>query len=180
VTWDDANADVRVFLRDENRVQVDRNTNGNGSATVSTVATTSGKWSVAVLIRSGAVNYDVLVNTTSDFFVPEPLADFEFSASGTDVAANGRFQSFDIDVVAGEQVEALVTWDDSNADVRVFLRDENKVQVDRNTNGNGTAMISTVAQSSGRWSIAVLIRDAEGTVNYDMLVNTSDVLVNNN
>jgi len=181
--WDDPNADVRVFLRDENNNQVDRETNGNGTASLSTIATTTGQWSVAVLVRSGSANYEVLVDTTADFVVPEPpaaLADFEFSSNGTDVAANGRFQTFNFDVEAGDSVNAQITWDDPNADVRVFLRDENRTQVDRNTDGNGTASVTTVATTSGRWSIAVLIRDAVGTVNYDVLVNTGTATGNIN
>jgi len=61
--WDDPNADVRVFLRDENGTQVDRDINGL-PATLSAVAQSSGRWSVGVSIRSGTVNYDVLVDTT--------------------------------------------------------------------------------------------------------------------
>jgi len=172
VSWDDPDADVRVFLRDENKNQVDREIDGSSSAMVSTIAQSSGQWSVAVLIRSGAVNYDVLVDTDSDFVPPEPLADFEFSSSGTDLAANGRFQTFDFDVIAGETIDAQITWDDPTADVRVFLRDHSNSQVDRDTEGNGSAAVSAVAATSGRWSVAVLIKGAVGTVNYDVLVNT--------
>jgi len=74
--------------------------------------------------------------------------------------------------VAGELVEALVSWDDPAAEVRVFLRDENGAQVDRNSDGIGSASVSAVAQSSGRWSVAVSIITAAGTVNYDVLANT--------
>lgn len=62
VIWDDPAADVRVFLRDENNTPVDRDTDGL-PATLSAVAGTSGRWTIGVLIRSGTVNYDVLVNT---------------------------------------------------------------------------------------------------------------------
>jgi len=174
VTWDDNNADVRLFLRNENGVQVDRNTDGNGSATVSTVAQTSGEWSLAVLVRdaAGSVNYDVAIDTTAGGTPAAPPAgDFAFSSSGTDAAGDGRFQTFGIDVEAGDQVEALVNWDDSNAEVRVFLRDENGDQVDRNTDGNGSATVAATAANSGRWSVAVLLRNAAGTVNYDVQVD---------
>jgi len=172
VIWNDPTADVRVFLRDENNSQVDNDTNGNGSATLSTIATSSGEWSIAVLVRSGSTSYDILVDTTDDFEIPEPLADFEFSSSGTDESANGRFQSFQFDVVAGETVDTQVMWDDLNADVRLFLRDETGSQVARDTDGVGSAAVSTIATSTGTWSAAVLIRTASGTVNYDLLVNT--------
>jgi len=174
VTWDDNNADVRLFLRNENGVQVDRNTDGVGSATVSTVAQTSGEWSLAVLVRdaAGSVNYDVAIDTTAGGTPAAPPAgDFAFSSSGTDAAGDGRFQTFGIDVEAGDQVEALVNWDDSNAEVRVFLRDENGDQVDRNTDGNGSATVTATAANSGRWSVAVLLRNAAGTVNYDVQVD---------
>ncbi len=172
IIWDDPTANVKVFLRDETNSQVDRDTDGTGSAMVSTIATSSGEWSIAVLISGGSTKYDILVDTTADFIVPEPLAEFEFTSSGTDESANGRFQSFQFDVVAGETVGAELNWDDLGADVRLFLRDETGSQVVRNTDGVGTASVSTVATSSGRWSAAVLIRDAAEMVNYELLVNT--------
>ena len=99
-----------------------------------------------------------------------PLADFEFSSSGS--RNDGRFQRFNFDVVAGDSVEALVDWDDANADVRVFLRDENGDQVDRDTTGNGSGMVSTIAASSGRWSVAVQV-NSTSLVNYDILVDAN-------
>jgi len=172
ITWDEPSADIRVFLRDENNDQVAREIDGIGSAMVSTIAQSSGQWSVAVLVRGGSINYDILVDTTTDFELPEPLADFEFSSSGTQVAADGRFRTFNFDVIAGETIDAQITWDDVDADLRVFLRDESNTQVDRDTEGSGAATVSAVAASSGRWSVAVLIRSAAATVNYDVLVNT--------
>jgi len=63
VTWDDPSADVRIFLRDETNTQITNDTDGGLPAMVSATAQTSGTWSIGVSIRSGAVNYDVLVNT---------------------------------------------------------------------------------------------------------------------
>ena len=62
VTWDDPTADVRVFLRDESNSAIVRDTNGL-PVSLSTAAATSGQWSIAVLVRSGSVNYQVLVDT---------------------------------------------------------------------------------------------------------------------
>ena len=175
ITWDDPNAGVRVFLRDENNTQIERDIDGSGSAFLSAVAESSGRWSVAVQVNSGDVNYDVLVDTTTDFVLPEPLADFEFSSSGS--PDDGRFQTFPFDVNAGELVEARITWDDPNADVRVFLRDENNTQIERITDGSGSAMLSTVAQTSGRWSVAVQVNS--GNVNYNVLVDTTGEATDN-
>ncbi len=170
VTWDDPTADVRIFLRDESRVQVAKDTDGGLPATVSTVAQSSGRWSIGVSIRSGSVNYDVLVNITSDEVEPpDPVADYVFSSSGS--TTQGKWQVFQFDVTAGELVEAEVTWDDPTADVRIFLRDETRTQVAKDTDGGLPATVSTVAQSSGRWSIGVSIRS--GSVDYDVLVNTT-------
>ena len=170
VIWDDPSADVNVFLRDESNSQVNRNTNGISSATVSAIAETSGTWSIGVRIVSGAVNYDVLVNTTTDFTPPEPGADFEFSSSGN--PEEGRWQIFRFDVVAGESIDAQVSWDDTDAEVNVFLRDENNVQIDRDTDSSLPAILSAVAESSGRWSVAVRI--LSGDISYEILVNTTD------
>lgn len=169
--WEDLSADVRVFLRDENNQQIAKKLDGNGSATLSAVAQSSGQWSVGVSINSGSTNYDVLVDTSIDFETPESLADFEFNSSGSARRGDGRFQTFRFDVVAGETIDAQVTWDKVNADVRVFLRDESGTQVDRDIEGNGLASVASVATSSGTWSTAVYIRSAVGTVTYDVRVN---------
>ena len=169
ISWDDPAADVNVFLRDESNSQVDRNTDGISTASVSAIAETSGTWSIGVRIVSGAINYDVLVNTTTDFTPPEPGADFEFSSSGN--PDEGRWQVFRFDVVAGETIDAQVTWDDTNAEVNVFLRDENNVQIERDTDSSLPAILSAVAGSSGRWSVAVRI--LSGDINYEILVNTT-------
>ena len=169
VTWNDPTADVRIFLRDENGTPITNDTDGGLPAMVSAIAESSGTWSIGVSINSGAVDYDVLVNTTTDFTPPDPLADFEFSSSGSDTS--GSWQVFRFDVTAGETIDGQVTWDDATADVRIFLRDETGTPITNDTDGGLPAMVSAVAGSTGRWSIAVRI--VSGTVNYDVLVNTN-------
>lgn len=195
VNWnaltDDTN--VRFFLRDETGAQIANNTanqvdaDGMGSAQISTVAETTGQWSVAVFVAEGSADYDVLIDTSADFVEPEPepepepLADFEFSSDGDQVS--GRFQRFNFDVNEGELVEVQVNWVVQSANiedtvVRVFLRDGNNNFVDSDienlvdVDGMGSAQISAVAQTGtgGQWSLAVLV--AEGSANYDVLVNT--------
>ncbi|MEE9335367.1 MAG: pre-peptidase C-terminal domain-containing protein [Granulosicoccaceae bacterium] len=169
VIWDDPTADVRIFLRDENNTQIANDTDGGLPAMVSATAATSGTWSIGVSIKSGNVNYDVLVNTTSDVTPPEPAADFEFSSSGSDT--NGQWQVFQFEVTAGELIEGEVTWDDPTADVRIFLRDETNTQIDNDMDGGLPAMVSATATTSGTYSIGVSI--ISGDVNYDVLVNTT-------
>jgi len=169
VNWDDTDADVRVFLRDETNNQIARDTAGFGSAALSAIAETSGTWSIAVLVFDGATNYDILVDTSNDFVPPEPQADFEFSSSGSPDA--GRFQTFEIDVAAGDLVEVETIWSDPTADVRVFLRDENKNLITRDIEGEGSSMLSAIAETSGAWTVAVLVFD--GNVEYDVLVDTT-------
>jgi len=172
VAWDDPNAAVRVFLRDESRRAVERDIDGGSSPSLlSTVAETGGRWSVAVKIDSGSINYDVLVDTDSDFVAPEPLADFEFDASGSDTT--GSWQVFRFDVEAGKRVDARVIWDDPDAVVKVFLRDETRTSVASVTDGSGSpAAMSVVAGSGGSWSVAVKINS--GSTDYDVLVDTSN------
>jgi hypothetical protein len=59
------------------------------------------------------------------------------------------------DVNPGDMVEADVTWDDPNADVRIFLRDESNSLITRDTDGL-PATVSTIAQTSvsGHWVLA--------------------------
>jgi len=169
LTWDDPTADVRIFLRDETGTPIVNDIDGGLPATVSAIAESSGTWSIAVRVASGSVTYEALVNTTTDFITPEARADFEFESSGSDTVR--RWQVFKFDVTAGDQIEGEVTWDDSTADVRIFLRDENGVPIVNDTDGGLPATVSATAESSGTWSIAV--RVVSGSVNYDVLVNTN-------
>lgn len=163
VTWNDPNADVRVFLRDQDRQLVVRDTNGL-PAQLSTIAETGGRWSIAVQIRSGAVDYNIVVTTSSEF---EPRPDIEFVSSGS--ATEGAWQVFKFNVEPGEQVDAEVVWDDPLADVKLYLRDENNTQIDRNTQSIGSGTLSALAANGGRWSVAVRI--ASGSINFTIAIN---------
>jgi len=175
LAWDNPDARLNLFVRDANGVLVASDSTAAASPKwVTAPSGEGGIYTVSVLIAEGSSPYTIQVNPEDE--PPESLADFEFRSAGDSV--NDRFQSFNVDVVTGELVDVLVTWDDPAAEVSVFLRDENGIQVDRNTDGNGSATVSAVAQTSGRWSVAVSIRTAAGTVNYDILVNTD--LVNAN
>ncbi len=165
VNWVNPDADVRVFLRDQDNNSIVRYSNAS-PARLPTVAETSGLWSVAVLVRDGSTDYDLVINTTSDV---EPGASFEFNSNGSDTT--GRWQVFKFDVMAGDQVSADVLWDDPMAEVSLYLRDENNNQVDRNTVGIGSGTLSASALSSGRWSVAVRI--VSGSVNYSISANVA-------
>lgn len=170
VIWDDAAANVRVFLRDETGTPIVRDINSIGSALVSTFAETSGNWSMAILVNHDTtVNYDVLIDTTAGVTPPAPLADFVFNSVGSQ--DSGRFQRFNFDVVAGQEIDAQVYWDDMNADVRVFLRDASGAPIDRDIVGNGLGAVSAVATISGQWSVAVFVLE-ETDVEYEVLINT--------
>lgn len=169
LSWDDPEAQLNVFLRDANGELVDSDNEQSDSAQkwLSAPAGEGGTYRVAVKIQEGSTAYTVSVNPTEE--APEPLADFEFSASGSETV--GRWQIFKFDVEAGDQVEAQVVWNDPDAEVRLFLRDESNTAVDRNTNTTGSAgTVSAIAQTSGRWSVGVRIQS--GSVDYDVLVNT--------
>lgn len=174
VDWPDANALVNLFVRDANGQTVASDSSPNGSPKfVTAPAGAGGTYTAAVLVREGSTSYTLQVNPISGVPVPEPLiADFDFSSVGSDVPAQGRFQSFSFAVEAGQTVNAQVFWNDTNADVRVFLRDESGSQVDRDSNGNGLAEVSAIAGSSGQWSVAVLVRSGTN-VNYEGLVSTN-------
>jgi hypothetical protein len=73
-------------------------------------------------------------------------------------------------VVAGEQVDVDVVWDNPMSEVRLFLRDENNSQQDRDIVGLGSGSLSALATSTGKWSVAVRVR-TEFT-NYTVSINT--------
>jgi len=169
LAWQDPSASLNIFVRDANNNLVASDNSSAGSPKfVTAPAGAGGTYTAAVLVREGATPYVLQINPVDG--PPPALADFEFSSRGS--RNDGRFQRFNFDVVAGELIEALVDWDDVNANVRVYLRDENGNQVDRDTSGIGSGMVSTIATSSGQWSVAVQV-NSTSLVNYDILVDAN-------
>lgn len=170
LTWDDPSAQLNVFLRDANGQLVDSDNDRNGSSPkwLSAPAGAGGTYTVSVKIQEGSSAYTVSVNPTEE--PPQPQADFEFSTSGSETA--NRWQVFNFDVEAGDLVDAQVLWNDPNASLKVFLRDETNTMVDRDTDLSGSPeKVSAIAQTSGRWSVAVRIET--GSIDYDVQVNTT-------
>lgn len=168
--WDDPAAQLNVFLRNANGQLIDSNNDPSDSAQkwLSAPAGQGGTYRVAVKIQEGSTAYTVSVNPTEE--PPASRAEFEFNATGSETA--GRWQIFKFNVDAGDLVEAHVLWNDPNAEVRVFLRDESNNAVDRDVDSIGSAgTVSAIAQTSGRWSVGVRIQS--GAVDYDVLVNTN-------
>lgn len=169
VSWDDPNAQLNVFLRDANDQLVDSDNRLSDSAVkwLSAPAGTGGIYKVAVKIKEGSTTYTVSAFTTET--PAEPSTDFEFSSNGS--AVNNSWQVFKFDVEEGDTVNAKLIWDNPNAEVNVFLRNETNTSVDSDTDGGGSpATVSSVAQRAGRWSVGVKIKS--GSVNYDVLVDT--------
>jgi hypothetical protein len=117
------------------------------------------------MVAEGRTAYTLKVNPFED--LPQ-LSDYEFSSRGS--VANGRWQVFRFDVTAGERIDAELTWDDLSAYIKVFLRDETGTLITKDNDGSFPASVTAVAQTSGKWSIAVSIMS--GDVNYDLTVNT--------
>ena len=60
-------------------------------------------------------------------------------------------------MIAGEPIDAQVIRDNIDADVRIFLRDENNNLIECDNDGSESpAVVSVVAQTSGQWTLAVL------------------------
>ena len=171
LSWLDSSALVDLRILDANGVLVAQNTSNAGSPKWAIVpAGAGGIYTASVQIMEGSTAYNLQVNPAEQ--PPAPLADFEFSGSGSN--SEGRFKVFTFDVVAGQLVMAQVNWDDVDAGIRVFLRDENRTQIDRKVDAEGgSAMVSAIATSSGQWSVAVQVNE-DTTVNYDILVDTVD------
>lgn len=169
LSWLNSNAELRIFVRDASGNLVASDATAAGSPKFVIVpAGDGGVYTASVLVAEGSTSYTLEVNP--DAAPPEPLADFEFTSSGS--ADSGSWQVFDFEVEAGELVEAQVIWDDPAARVNMFLRDETNTSVGRDTDGSGSpAMVSTIAATSGRWSVGVKIQS--GDISYDVLVDTT-------
>lgn len=174
IAWDNPEAKLNVFMRDANGVLVnsDNIQNSGSPKWLSGPAGAGGIYRVSVKILQGETDYAVSVNPFDEEppIQPEPLADFEFTSSGS--PDSGAWQVFKFDVAAGDLVEATVLWDNPAGAVRLFLRDETNTSVDRDTDGGASpATVSTVAITSGRWSVGVRIES--GTIEYDVLVDVT-------
>ena len=169
--WTDPSASVNLFVRDagNNLVAADRTSAGSPKL-VTVPAGNGGTHVAAVLVREGATPYTLKINPAG-VAAPTPLADFEFSGTGSD--DTGSWQVFRFDVAAGEQVDAQVIWNDPTAQIRAFLRQQGPtVLIDRDTAGTSPATMSGTASASGTWSVAVRIREGSN-VDFDVLVNTT-------
>lgn len=172
LTWDDPAAQLNVFLRDPNGNLVDSDNSANGSSPkwVTDTASVAGLYTVSVKIKQGSTAYQVSVNP--DDVVPEEPAGAQFSSSGSSDDNQTRWQVFNFDVQAGDEVAAQISWADPDAEVRVFLRDETNTQVDRETNSSASsAALSATAFAAGQWSVAVRI--SGGSTDYDVDVSLS-------
>ena len=113
---------------------------------------------------------NTLLTFSSETAAPPSATGEEFRFSSTGSATEGSWQVFSFYVNAGEQVNAEVNWANPDADVRVFLRDQDTTQIANYSSGS-PARLPTVAQTSGIWSIAVRIRS--GSTDYNVEVNTT-------
>lgn len=178
LAWDDLNANLNVFLRGPNGELLDFDNDQNGSSpkVVSAPVGEGGIYTVAVQIRSGSTAYTVSVNPSDQDLLVETDAQaqtqstFEFSSTGSPEA--GAWQIFNFDVLAGDLVEASVSWDNPEGATRVFLRDETGSPVDRDTDESGSPeTVSATATNGGRWSVGVRVRS--GTIDYNVVVNAT-------
>ena len=97
---------------------------------------------------------------------PPPTTEtINFSSAGT--PNNKRWQVFRFEVEAGQMITANVNWN-SGAKVRVFLRDDNNSQIDRDINGVTDAEVFAIAQTTGRYSLGIAV--VEGNASYDIEV----------
>ena len=144
--WIDPTAQLNLFVRDANDVLIAMDNSPAGSPKyVTAPAGVGGTYTAVVIVAEGSTAYNLQINPIAG--PPPALADFEFSSGGSNTS--GRFQRFDFDVIAGERIDAQVIWDSAaapDADVRIFLRDENNSLIINDTDGSGSpATVSALA-----------------------------------
>lgn len=164
----DPDAQLRLFVRDgNNNFAVLDNTSAGSPKFLTVSAGEGGIYTASVLVVEGSTSYTLQVGAGET--PPAPLAEFEFASNGSE--DSGSWQVFRFDVVAGALVDARVSWDDPEAQMNLFLRDETNSALARDTDGIGpSTMASVTAATSGRWSVGVKVNS--GTVNYSVLVDT--------
>lgn len=168
LSWDNPDATLNVFLRDPAGNTVVRNITSTSSPKwLNTTTTFGGSWSVAVKIKEGATNYDVLVNPIE--LPPAPRAEHEFSSTACDNL--NSFQTFNFPVSVGDNVQVTLEWDDPSAQVNIFLRDETRSGIERDSTFNvSPKTLSAFAGSAGNWSAAVKVK--QGCTDFEVLVNS--------
>ncbi len=166
--WDNPAASINVFLRDPAGNTVVKDTAPAGSPKwLNATATFGGAWSVAVKIKSGETDFDVLVNPFDT--PPAPRAEHEFASFACD--NQNSFQTFSFPVSVGDNVDVTLEWDDPTAQVNVFLRDETRTNRGSDATFNGSPKtLSALAGSVGNWSVAVKVK--QGCTDFDVLVDS--------
>lgn len=168
VLWDDPGAALNVFLRDPaGNTVVSDGTPAGSPKWLNATASFGGSWSVAVKIKEGATDYDVLVNPFDS--PPAPRAEHEFASTACDNLDS--FQSFNFPVLAGDDIQVTLEWDDPTAQVNLFLRDESRSNMGSDTTLNGSPKtLSTIAGTAGNWSVGVKVK--QGCTDFEVLVNS--------
>jgi len=82
--------------------------------------------------------------------------DIVITTDGT--ADIGDWQVFDFDVVAGQTIDVTITKNNPEAIFRGFLRDETRTMIVNDRDDDDVITLSTVAETTGTWSVAVKIR----------------------
>lgn len=166
--WDDPSAALNLFLRDPSGNTVISDSTAAGSPKwLNTTASFGGSWSVAVKIREGATDYDVLVNPFES--PPAPRAEHEYASTACDNL--NSFQTFNFPVIVGDDVQVTLEWDDPTAQVNFFLRDGTKTNVDGDSTLNGSPKtLSAIAGTAGNWSVAVKVK--QGCTDFEVLVDS--------
>jgi hypothetical protein len=167
--WDNPGAALNVFLRDPAGNTVVKDSTPDGSPKwLNATATFGGSWSVAVKIKEGATDFDVLVNPFEQ--PPAPRAEHEFAS--TACANQNSFQTFSFPVTVGDNIDVTLEWDNPNAQVNLFLRDENRSNMGGDSTFNGSPKtLATVAGSAGNWSAAVKVK--QGCTDFVVLANAT-------
>lgn len=167
VLWDDPSAALNVFLRNPGGETVVSDGSPAGSPKwLNATASFGGAWSVAVKIKDGATDYDVLINP----FItpPAPRAEHEYASTACDNLDS--FQTFSFPVSVGDNVQVTLEWDDPSAQVNLFLRDENRNNIDGDSTFNASPKgLATIATTAGNWSAAVKVK--QGCTDFEVLVD---------
>ena len=168
VQWDDPTAALNVFVRNPAGNSVVSDSTPAGSPKyLNTVTTFGGSWSVAVKVKAGATDFDVLVNPFEA--APVQRAEHEFASTACDNL--NSFQTFSFPVAAGDQVDVGILWDNPAAAANIFLRDETKTLVTGDSTPNGPSKsLSTIATSSGDWSVAIKVKS--GCTDFEVLADS--------
>lgn len=163
--WDDASADLNLFLKDPTGATVASATTSSRPEQLSYEATTTGTYRIGIKALSGAATYTATVSHSPGG------ADH----AGTVDASGTAWRSHAEEVPEPTQLTITLDWTATDADLNLFLKDPSGSMVAMSTSGQRPESMAYQATLTGTYRIGV--KAVSGASGYAVTVDHAPVAV---